>query len=457
MDSSLADIHEEVKPQGIIFSFVKNFNIMKCFREAGIKKEKGYDLKDIIIFLIELVFTHKTFYALMKICNFNKPFDKDVVYRFFDNPRSNWRLCLLKIASLVINNHLYGLTRTERARALVLDDSLFNRDRSWKVELLAWVKNHTTDKTQKGFRFLALAWTDGVSLIPLSFSLLSSGKKEFRICEANPEIPPDSPGAARRKEALSSALDVSLALIDEAIKHVRCFKYVLFDSWFSKSSLILGIKDRGRHVICMLQESKTLYGYQGKVYTLRNLFSLVEKAKGNKGDILASAVVHYFGIRVRIVFVRNRKKGAKRQWLALLSTDLSISEEEIIRIYGMRWDIEVYFKMCKSFLKLAKEFRVRSYDSMIAHTSIVCIRHILLSYESRFNQDNRAYGGIFYECCDEVAEISFNQSFKLIMDVLMKTLHEAPFLSDEEADQLLERFIQNIPFILRNRLLEQAA
>jgi len=456
LDSSLADTYEEVKTQCTIVSFIKKFNIMKCFQEAGIKKEKGYSLKDIVVFLITLVFTHKTFYALMKICKFNKPFDKDVVYRFFNNPWSNWRLCLLKIAGLVINNHLYGLTRPDRVRAFVLDDSLYSRDRSSKVELLAWVKDHCKGITKRGFRMLTLGWTDGVSFIPLAFSLLSTGNKDKRICEANPEIPSDSPGFDRRQEAVTSAIEVSLTLIDEAIKHVRSFKYVLFDSWFSCSSLILGIKNRGRDVICILPNKKTLYGYQGRVYNLQNLFSIVERSKGNK-DILASAVVHYSGIRVRVVFVRNRKKGAQRKWLALLSTDLSISEEEIIRIYGMRWDIEVYFKMCKSFLKLAKEFQVRSYDSMIAHTSIVCIRHILLSYESRFNQDNRAYGGIFYEFCDEVADISLNQSFKLIMDLLVKTLHETPFLSDEEADQILEKFIENIPSILSKRLLRRTA
>ena len=38
----------------------------------------------------------------------------------------------------------------------------------------------------------------------------------------------------------------------------------------------------------------------------------------------------------RIVFVRNEKQ--KDQWLALLSTDLSLTEEEIIALYGKRWD-----------------------------------------------------------------------------------------------------------------------
>ncbi len=45
----------------------------------------------------------------------------------------------------------------------------------------------------------------------------------------------------------------------------------------------------------------------------------------------------------RIVLVRSEKQ--KSQWLALLTTDLTLSEEEIIALYGKRWDIEVFFKM----------------------------------------------------------------------------------------------------------------
>jgi len=65
----------------------------------------------------------------------------------------------------------------------------------------------------------------------------------------------------------------------------------------------------------------------------------------------------------------------------VLSTDTSLKDEEIIRIYGKRWDIEVFFKMTKSHLNLAKEFQGRSYDSMVAHTTIVFCRYIMLAIE----------------------------------------------------------------------------
>jgi hypothetical protein len=43
---------------------------------------------------------------------------------------------------------------------------------------------------------------------------------------------------------------------------------------------------------------------------------------------------------------------------------MTIDENEIIRIYGKRWDIEVFFKTCKSFLKLGTEYHGLSYDAL---------------------------------------------------------------------------------------------
>ncbi|KJS15517.1 MAG: hypothetical protein VR69_13235 [Peptococcaceae bacterium BRH_c4b] len=71
----------------------------------------------------------------------------------------------------------------------------------------------------------------------------------------------------------------------------------------------------------------------------------------------------------KIVFVRDRNRSSK--WLALLPTDTTLNDEEIIRIYGKHWDIEVFFKMTKSHLALTKEFRGRSYDALVVHTTIL--------------------------------------------------------------------------------------
>lgn len=81
-------------------------------------------------------------------------------------------------------------------------------------------------------------------------------------------------------------------------------------------------------------------------------------------------------IPVKLVFVRN--KSNRKDWLVLVSTDTSLSEEESIRIYGKRWDIEVFFKSCKSYLKLVKGCRSTSYDALNAHTAIVFTHYMML-------------------------------------------------------------------------------
>ncbi|MCI1750787.1 MAG: hypothetical protein LKI17_05590 [Megasphaera cerevisiae] len=56
--------------------------------------------------------------------------------------------------------------------------------------------------------------------------------------------------------------------------------------------------------------------------------------------------------------------------MVLITTDMTLSEDEIIRIYGKRWGIEVFFKMCKFYLKLSKECHSLSYDDMPAHVAV---------------------------------------------------------------------------------------
>lgn len=51
---------------------------------------------------------------------------------------------------------------------------------------------------------------------------------------------------------------------------------------------------------------------------------------------------------LKVVYVRNRNK--RKEYLCLISTDTNLDENETIRIYGKRWDIEVFFKVCKSYL-----------------------------------------------------------------------------------------------------------
>ena len=161
-------------------------------------------------------------------------------------------------------------------------------------------------------------------------------------------------GIRRRREAVRKAPEVLLELIRQALEVGVEATHVLFDSWFAFPGTIQKICERGLHVICMLKALPTVkYDFNAQVLTLKQLYAAVRKRPG-RARILASLTVTLvkdaqgLPIKAKIVFVRDRRNSGK--WLALLSTDLTLSDEEVVRIYGKRWDIEVFFKMTKSYL-----------------------------------------------------------------------------------------------------------
>ena len=75
------------------------------------------------------------------------------------------------------------------------------------------------------------------------------------------------------------------------------------------------------------------------------------------------------GEDARIVFVRNKHK---KDWLALLCTNIELPEADVVRIYGKRWDIEVFFRTAKQHLGLEKGCQARDFDAMIATRASSC-------------------------------------------------------------------------------------
>jgi hypothetical protein len=149
-------------------------------------------------------------------------------------------------------------------------------------------------------------------------------------------------------------------------------------------------------------------------------------------------------LAAKLVYMRNRNK--RNEWIALVATDLTMSEEDAIALYAKRWGIEVFFKICKSYLKLAKEFQQLSYDAVTAHTAIVMIRYMILSLEKRKQEDPRSLGELFFLGFDEVSDIRFEHAVMLLMSLLTATLQETHLgLTEEQMEQIMDSFIQKLP------------
>ena len=438
----------------MVFAFFKEYRIARLLKQSNITKQAGVSVLDVFRAIFSLVFTHRSLNRWLKQSG-GDGFGKDTVYRFLNSPRHNWRRFLLLLSAAVVQR-MSLLTSDDRADVLIVDDSLFSRSRSKKVELLAKVYDHVSHKFVRGFRMLTLGWSDGNSFVPLAFSLLSSENERNRLFGVEDSIDKRTCGYKRRKESMQKATDALFELLTQVQGMDIAAKYLLFDSWFAYPAVILKALEHSMHVVCMLKAvPKVRYEYEGRRLTLKELYSTLRKHRG-RAKILASVIVTIGRdgkgnpIPVKIVFIRDRNRS--RQWLALLSTDTSLSDDEVIRIYGKRWDIECFFKVSKSHLRLAKELQGRTYDQMFAHTTIVFARYIMLSATARDERDPRTIGALFFDCCDELDDIRFVDALRLLMDLLRSIKAEVDVLNGTVIDTIMEKFISHLPSSIKEKL-----
>jgi len=388
----------------------KELQILEHLRKAGFQKKFGFTCSYLFQLVFALVFYHKNWFQLLE-SNKSELFPgKDTVYRFLNHCGYAWRRFLSFLSSATIAK-VYDLAKKDAC--FVVDDSMFDRNRSKAVELLARCFDHAKNRYCKGFRMLTLGWSDGQTFIPLDFALLSSSKSQINGIYA--DIDKRSSGYKRRLEALKSAPELIPEMIGRALVQGVTASYVLMDSWFTFAPLIRAITQQGLDVIGMVKGSNQRYLMGKRSLSLKELYQVATPVTGKKGILRSIRVQMVPNIPVKIVFVRHRTK--KNEWLAILSTDCTLSEEEIIRIYGIRWDIETFFKCTKSLLRLQKEFQGRSYDLLISHTTIVFTRYILLAWQQRCNTDERTLGGLFMHLADEMNELDWAVALTTLLDL----------------------------------------
>ena len=368
-------------------SFLSRYHVGRLLRSANAYKLRGFPVLSVFLVAFSTAFTQRSFFMQMNLQSSAIPFAKDTFYRFMNSCHIHWRRFTTMLAATIIESTLEPLTSADRINVLILDDSIYHRARSKKVELLARLYDHAKKEFSYGFRMLTLCRSDGNTLLPVSHMLLSTENSSYEV--------------------------VAMAKKTEKIHYLH----------------------EG-----VMQDVKAIYkGHRKRRGRSKYLLSV--EAAVCKGD-------EY--LPVRLVFVRNRNN--RKDWLVLVTTDLSLTEEEVIRIYGKRWGIEVFLKACKSYLRLEKDCRALSYDAMTAHVSVVFARYMFLAVEQRESKDDRSIGELFYLSVDELPDVCTAEALRLLVSLFAKRLQEHPMCDEAEIQEQLELFLSELPSLLSQKL-----
>ena len=434
-----------------ISSFFTRFGVGKLLRRCNAQKEKGVPILQIFKYKLCNVFSDRSMYMQHKTGSYKETFSKNTFYRFLNGKRTNW-LRFTTLLSKAVADTIEPLTDKSRVNAFVVDDSLFERTSCKKTELGSRVFDHTSMRYTKGYRLMTLGWTDGNTFLPVNGCLLASSKAS-NLIGPQEHFDGRSLAAQRRKLAQMKGTDAMLELIKTAQNAGYTADYVLFDSWFSNPAQLIAIKGLGLDSIAMIKKSSRIrYEYDGQQLSINKIFGICKKRRGRSKYLLSVNVMvgKDQKIPAKIVCVRNKKN--KKDWIAFICTNPDLSEEEIIRIYGTRWQIEVFFKTCKTYLHLISECHSLSYDALTAHVAIVFARYMMIAMEQRQNEDFRSLGEIFFYFTDELADITFAQSLWILIRAMFECIYAVFQVSDEQMDTFITMFVNRLPGYMQRAL-----
>ena len=223
---------DEAECRNATAHFLKRFKIVTILGECGAYKAKGVPISVIMLYIFNLMFSPMSMYYQIKLDAFHEDFSKNTVYRFLGNIHMNWHCFLLRLSTMIIR-YIVGLTTdTNKRYALLVDDTPLQK-RGKEMELISKYFNHVTMGYEFGYRILTLAWTDGVTTIPVRYSLLASSYDEKVRGKIRTDLDGRSLGARIRKMARTSMNDLTVKFACDAVKAGISASIICFDSWFA--------------------------------------------------------------------------------------------------------------------------------------------------------------------------------------------------------------------------------
>lgn len=395
--------------------FSKLVCLPQVLRSANIHKKRGVAVSALFEWLLTTIFSR---YSLFR-ADPSHDFTTRTVRNCLNDSRTNWQR-LVSLVALHLIQYIQKFTDQRRRQAFIIDDSLFKREFAKKTELLSKVFDHDKQCYLKGFRALTLGWSDGNTFLPVNFALMSSRNKKNQLGLFK-QYDRRSLAAKRRNQAQRKMNDVAVELVSDAVTAGIQAQYALFDSWYSSPKMFQALRKLGLHSVGMLKRSKKVYfRYRNRQMNVKTLFDRLKREKRTpRANYLYSPIVKFevdgIELPVKLVYVVNRHDS--NQFLVLASTNIGLRPEEIIQLYGRRWQIEGYFKVAKQYLQFDKT-QIQSYDGLCGHLAMVQLSYDLLALEQREAIDDRTLGDLFFDYSRPLPDIIVSQALAWLMKAL---------------------------------------
>jgi hypothetical protein len=250
-------------------------------------------------------------------------------------------------------------------------------------------------------------------------------------------------------------------MLKEAFSKGVKAEYLLVDSWFTCEELIRFIFEKPTiYFLGMCKMGNAKYEYNGKLYSAKQLLNCCKRTIKAKRSRHISARYYVIDVGYKHMMVRLyfSQYGNQKTWNLLLTDNLHLSYDNAIKIYQIRWGIEVFFKEAKQYLRLGK-CQSNDFDAQIADISIIMMTYIMLSLKRRF-QAYETIGGAFRDVQHELIEETLAERlWGLFIEILSSVFAMLEIDPDELIDIMLQddRFEKSFISFLAESLQTETA
>jgi hypothetical protein len=224
---------------------------------------------------------------------------------------------------------------------LIVDDSISEKPYTDENDIVCWHYDHSQQCAVKGINFMTCLYhSAGVSL-PIGFELI-----------AKTEHYTDPKDGKEKRRSPKTKNEYYREMTQQAVRNQVVFEYVLNDVWFSAADNMNFVKNTLKKDFVMPLKSNR-----------KVAISLSEKKNGHYQAVdtlelepMKPVSVYLESVEFPLLLVKQvfANEDGSTGVLYLVSSDTTLSGNDIITIYQKRWNVEPYHKSLKQNASLEK-------------------------------------------------------------------------------------------------------
>lgn len=412
-------IHDKLRNP--IYETLQLLNLKSILKQSNFTKREGVGAHVVVLHFVYMLMMNKKISAFMD--QSNDSLKKDVYYRLLKNSSYNWRK-LLSLSSLKIIKLLHKVQSGASVKVLILDDTVEGKTGKQIEGSRSSLWSNKEKRTIKGINVVSLNYSDGLSNIMLDFAISMGKFAKVEIAEFTQRLDVRTTAYKRRVEIMQGKSQIAIDMVNRAITSGIQADYLLVDSWYSKPIFLKEMNDLGLKVITRIANNNKIWNFMDKEKTLDAIYTKYKKLKKQQNGTYGKKIkFKYFSVivehknagKLKVVFLKTKDK-----LIPIVSTDLEITDDEIIEIYKRRWDIEQGYKELRQHFGFGQEEN-RIYEALIARITLSFFTYNIVSYINRMSNEPKTIGGLFKDLECELTTLAIAmQTFIAILDEVAK-------------------------------------